>query len=361
MRDLGPFARRLAGIAFSAGLTLALLEASLRAAPDMLGGNLANSMNSAFRDWPLGFNVRDPEVPMNFMLPRYETRAYWNGYWWWHRTDAWGFRNPSDLDRKSLALLGDSLIYGLGVEEEDTVAHFLRAEHGRAAYNMGQQGDCLFQEYVLARLFLPRFAPDSVVLFVFLNDFRELEANWPTELTAPSVIDRIDYDALRVRLERPPTEISWRDRLRGLRVCRLGRGIAHLLAAPFQVDKESPELTGAVLDEARFAPIARYYHFVLADLARRCRAQHSELSVVLLEVPDEILPHATLVQARAREMLEDVARENGLRFLGTRDVFGGCPECFLPRDGHLSREGHRRLAAMIANELPAAPDRGVSG
>src|SRR5262245_31546986 len=200
--------RRVAGIAFSLLLTAALLEASLRTAPQLLGGDIANAIYSVFRDWPLGIYVRDPVLRMNFMVPGLDTRAYWNGYWWRHRTDAWGFRNPSDLERKSIVLLGDSMVYGLGVEEEDTVAHFLRAEHGRAAYNMARQGDCLFQEYVLARLYLPRLAPESVVLFVFLNDFREIEANQtPIEESAAWMIDRIDYGALRARIEEPPGAI----------------------------------------------------------------------------------------------------------------------------------------------------------
>jgi hypothetical protein len=56
-------------------------------------------------------------------------------------------------------------------------------------------------------------------------------------------------------------------------------------------------------------------------------------------------------------MLEAVARELGLRFLATGSAFAGCADCYLPGDGHLSREGHRRLAALVAREIPARADR----
>jgi len=72
--------RRLAGVAFSIGLVLVLLETMLRIAPDM-----------------------------NFMWPDFALRAYWNGYWWDHRTSARstaGRRTtwvPSDLAARTRA------------------------------------------------------------------------------------------------------------------------------------------------------------------------------------------------------------------------------------------------------------------
>ena len=354
MRIRGSLIRGVGGVLFSLLLTLGLLEATLRLAPGLLGGSLANAVYSAFRDWPLGMYVRDRVIKMNFMRPDFATRAYWNGYWWTHRTDAWGFRNPPDLERKSVVLLGDSMIYGLGVEEQDTVAHFLRAEHGRAAYSMARQGDGLFEEYVLARLFLPRLSPEWVVLFVFLNDFREAEANQQQiERAASQLIDGIDYPALLARVEHPPDAIRLRDRVLSLRVARLARGIVQMVGRDSAGADEGRQLTAAILEDARFAPLSAYYRTLLADLARRCRERRGELALVLVEVPDAVIPGASAAQERMRALLAAIAGEQGLRFLGTSGVFAGCPDCYLPRDGHLSREGHRRLAAAVAGAFPA--------
>ena len=79
---------------------------------------------------------------------------------------------------------------------------------------------------------------------------------------------------------------------------------------------------------------------------------HSDTDMVV-EVPDAVIPGASAAQERMRALLAAIAGEQGLRFLGTSGVFAGCPDCYLPRDGHLSREGHRRLAAAVAGAFPA--------
>ena len=349
-------ARRIGGVAFSVGLVLVSLEAALRLAPGLIGGRLANAVYSAYG--PAGIYFRDREVQMNFMWPNFVTRAYWNGYWWQHRTDAGGFRNPPELTAKSLVLLGDSLIYGHGVEEEDTAAHLLRAQHGRPAYNMGRQGDCLFQQYVLSRLDLPRLRPETVVLFVFVNDFRDLEVyRAPAQIADPPELERIDYDALRARVEHPEPPFRLGEQLSRLRVWRLGSGIAELLRARPKPADEVHELMAPIFEDARFVPIARYYRLVLADLARRSRDQGAEFVVVLLELPDEVVANATAAQERLRGLLDEIGAKDGFRVLGTREIFRDCADCFLPHDGHLSREGHRRLAAFVDAQIPprAAP------
>ena len=335
---------------------LVSLEAALRLAPGLVGGRLANAAYSAYG--PAGIYFRDRDVHMNFMWPNFATRAYWNGYWWHHRTDAWGFRNPPDLPAKSLVLLGDSLIYGHGVEEEDTTAHLLRTLHGRPAYNMGRQSDCLFQEYVLSRLDLPRLRPETVVLFVFLNDFRDLEVyREPAEIVDPPELDRIDYDALRERVEHPASRFPLGEQLSRLRVWRLGSGIAELLRARPKRADEAHEQMAAIFEDARFEPIARYYRLVLADLARRSRDQGAEFVVVLLELPDEVVANAVAAQERLLGLLDEIGAQNSFRVLGTREIFRDCADCFLPHDGHLAREGHRRLAAFVDAQIPPRATR----
>jgi hypothetical protein len=45
-------------------------------------------------------------------------------------------------------------------------------------------------------------------------------------------------------------------------------------------------------------------------------------------------------------------RENEFRVLSTRSIYAGCRESCLPGDGHLTREGHRRLAEFVDREVP---------
>jgi hypothetical protein len=99
--------RRLAGVAFSIGLVLVLLETTLRIAPGLVGGRLGNAVYSAYGK--RGMYFQDREVHMNFRWPDFALRAYWNGYWWDHRTSARstaGRRTtwvPSDLAARTRA------------------------------------------------------------------------------------------------------------------------------------------------------------------------------------------------------------------------------------------------------------------
>jgi hypothetical protein len=344
--SIRPWLRRLAGVAFFILLVLALLEGVLRFGPPVLGGRIANAVYGTYHGDRMYFRVREPR--MKFMWTEQTARTYWNGYWWTHRTDRLGFRNPPDLTDRSLVLLGDSMIYGHGVEEEDTVAHFLREEHGRAAYNMARQGDCLFQQYILSRLFLPELRPETAVLFVSLNDFRDLEVyRDPEQITDPPELDRIDYEALAERVRHPTRRI----RPRFLRVWQLTDAVFESVGSRPDPAAYHRELLAPILEAARFGPIARYYRLLLADLARRAAQQGTELVTVLIEVPDETLSNASAAQEKLLELLESIGRENGARALGTREIFHDCPHCFLANDGHFSHEGHRRLAALVAERI----------
>jgi hypothetical protein len=350
--------RRLAGAALVAVVSLAFglasIEAVLRLAPGVVGARFANAVFSTYHDDPGGIYFRDRETRMNFMRPELATRGYWNGHAWLHRTDADGFRNPPGTASDGLLLFGDSMIYGHGVEEEETVAHFLRSEHGRAAYSMARQGDTLFQEYVLARLALARLRPEQLLLFVFLNDFEDMTAyRKPEQITGAPEIDHLDYAALAARVRDPEAD-GLRKQYRRLRVWRLYEGLRKAPPAPTAApdpDALHPSLV-AILDDARFAPVADYYRRVLGDLAARTRAQGIELSIVLLDLGDEVIPKAIPAQDRLHALLAEIGRENEFRVLSTRSIYAGCPECFLPGDGHLTREGHRRLAEFVHREVP---------
>ena len=81
------------------------------------------------------------------MKPNFTRKMHFNGYRWLHKTDWNGFRNPIDRHRADIVLLGDSMIYGHGVDEPHTVRHELESIVGLPVYNMGMQGASAHQEY----------------------------------------------------------------------------------------------------------------------------------------------------------------------------------------------------------------------
>jgi hypothetical protein len=346
--------RRLAAGALPSLATLAVAELILRSFPALLPIDLGTAIYSVYGDDPGDIYFRDRPTRANFMWPDFHTRAYWNGYMWDHRTDARGFRNPADLRDPTLVWLGDSMIYGHGVEEADTAAARLRSAHGIRAYNAGRQGDCLYQEYLVARLLLEELAPETIVLTVFMNDFDDLGVYRRDEELAATPELALDVPALAARLANPENRHPPEKQLHRLKLWRIVELVRDRMkgkgAAP-PADGDVPAFLRAIVDDARFATLARYNEILIGDLAQRARAKDAELVLLLLDVGDRVVAGSIAPQDRLLALLESIGREHSLRVLTTRELLEGCQGCFLPLDGHLSPEGHRRLADFLANAL----------
>lgn len=346
--------RRLAVLLVSSLLALGALEIALRALPLKRASALANEVYTAYGSFPGGIYFTEPETRINFMVPGFATVNFWNGYSWRHRTDGLGFRNPPGLKDRSLLLLGDSLIYGHGVEEEQTAAHLLRARQARPAYNMARQGDCLYQQYVLLRLYRDELAPRTVVLFVFLNDFADLLSYRSREELERMPELGLDDRALRQRvaeLGRHP-EYPLRRQLYRSRSLRLLRGAARSFSGDWMARAEAapagPEdLAAAVLEPEPFALASRYYRRVLEECQRLAAEKGADLRVVLLDVGAAAGPDGRRAYGRLAPFLAEAGREAGFSCSTTAGLFEGCGDCFLPGDGHLSPRGHARLAGFL--------------
>jgi hypothetical protein len=344
-------------------LSLVVLEVALRTLPLARASSLANEVYTAYGSFPGGIYFTEPETGINFMVPDFAAENFWNGYAWRHRTDALGFRNLAGLKDRSLLLLGDSLIYGHGVEEEQTVAHILRARYRLPAYNMARQGDCLYQQVVLLRLYAEELSPATVVLFVFLNDFADLLSyRTPEELERMPEL-RLDARALRRRVAElgsnpryPPVRQLYR-----FRSLRLLRGVARSAAGDWVRRAEAApagpgDLAAAVLEPELFARASRYYRRALAACVRLAAGQGADLHVVLLDVGAVAGPEGRRAYARLESFLFVASRESGFRWATTAGVFEECDDCFLAHDGHFSPRGHARLARFLATNVltPAA-------
>lgn len=353
--------RRLFAVALSAFCALLLLDVVLRLFPELPGQRLANAVWSRYGGYSGGIYAKEPLSRIQFMRPGFRTVNYWNGYRWNHETDARGFRNPAAAGHAVL-LLGDSLIYGHGVEEEETVAHFLRAEHEVAAYNMGRQGACLLDEYIYLRTFAEELAPKDVVLFVFLNDFHDLEVYRSPEEIAQAPELSYDYRAIRVWASQlagrePPRVKQWIGTLPSWRLLRslakeLTGNLSFATPAWAAEAEPLPEFLAPFAADDRLAAIADYYDRVLDDLVPRLRDRGARLHLVYLGADPRLWEEP---QNRAFALLEQLASRKKIPAWDTRGLFADCESCFLPRDGHFTAEGHRRLARFLAGRVLAAP------
>ncbi len=154
-----------------ASLLTVTLEAVLWLAPGLLTGSIANFAYEGYHVLPGGIYRRDSHMALE-LKPGFARTLYWNGHWWHHGTNAAGYRGPG-LAQADVVFLGDSMIYGHGVENADTVPSRFAARSGLRVANLGQQGTCLIQMWLRLRRLGLGLQPRLVVVCSHPNDIAE--------------------------------------------------------------------------------------------------------------------------------------------------------------------------------------------
>lgn len=334
----------LTGIAFGTLLALAVIEVALRLFPGLLSAGLADQVYSRYRVSPGGIYYAVRGYPLRFCWPGFRVAMYSHGYRWLHETDFRGFRNPPGVATE-LLLLGDSQIYGHGVEEPQTAAAVLRQRFGRGAYNMGRQGDCLRESYVLTRLFLSELKPRDVVVFVHFNDFEDLLQYKEGAITAPEL--EWDYQKFRRMMDDPAFSEVFGTQMDRLLTVRLAKGLYLAstqplpVPAPFLPDRP-PLSADAMMAPERFRLATEYYRQMLPKLADVCQEGGAQLHVVYLSCG---LPDVAAFDRQAAGVIKEICDRDAIPFGDTEQLI--TVERILPGDGHLTAMGHEVLAEWL--------------
>jgi hypothetical protein len=334
------------------GLTVGAVEVGFRYFTPMLPHRLGNYLGFPYDDRPHGIFRFNPEMNMLLMRPHYEREMYFNGYRWHHKTDWMGFRNPVDRTAADVVLLGDSMVYGHGVEETSTVRHYLEQALGRPVANLGMQAAGIHQEYQVLKRFGVPLAPSHVFLFFLVNDIFDLTA---------ALTDRDMERLLALPVEdhttpyfdiQPPYEPSMRlrDRWRDLYVYRALEFLYYHLerprprpAAAAETDWDQPIFR----TKPRYALAMRVHLRALLkiqDLARRHGFRFVHVFIATggagLEEP---------VYAR---ILAAFCREHGIAYYDLGEVMererADRAKLTLRGDGHFSDLGGRWVARLLA-------------
>jgi hypothetical protein len=195
-------------------LSLAILEFVLRTFPLALPHPLANYLTTRYHSGPSGIYRYAPELHMNLMRPHDERVLYFNGYRWHHRTDSRGFRNPVEREHASVVLLGDSIVYGHGVEEPATIRSHLETILGQPVANLGRQGSSIHDEYQTLRAFGVGLRPRYVFAFFLANDIDDLGLLTDGEKNAFLATPVTDHSTPYFAIRRPrfrPWYVEWPD------------------------------------------------------------------------------------------------------------------------------------------------------
>lgn len=337
-------------------VVLLALELTLRQWPTLLGHAFANGARSRYTTRAGGIHYVDRALRMTFMIPDHRATMYYNGRVWEHETDALGFRNRPLHVPADVMLVGDSVVYGHGVDFEHTLGHQLERHFGLRAANLGQQGHCAFQQAYLVTAYLPVFRPRAVVhvftdndiedLYAFLADaaMRDFVAQPVERITYPPRTDPAKLLAERERRirgrsvgRRLEEELYVMKMFRwiGYRAREWRAGVSPAEAAPRHRTRDvaDPSTDPASLGW-RYTEHALAYMKFLADRA----------GARLMTVP--------FVAGRQREILRVVAARQAIEFVDA-PVFTG--SLLLPDDGHLSPDGARVMAGLIAEAIARGP------
>jgi lysophospholipase L1-like esterase len=369
----GSFAQRAGAVVMGAALALLGAELILRIPGLPMPRDLSTYLFQCyFPEYePAKILFQSEPLYINLHKPNYDARCHWNGYTWRHRTDAWGGRNPETWSKVDIALIGDSMIYGHGVEEEQTAAHFLRERLSAKVANLGVMGDSLPQYLARLRNFALPLQPRVVFVLTFGgNDFSDI-LQVRTQKMLQDFVDHgtaletniLPRDAL---LGAPPPGSSSFGRAlehqalvyRTLRFFLLKSEQARMPVAPQSPDVPSraPSPTGPQPANLSSDERLAFRYFEAAFKLMRDSAKRAGTELVIVYLPALSQPDARedrLVFHHARRS----AKELGLRFVDATPVQyqdgRPVPGARLEYDGHLSEAGHRRLAALLADFVEA--------
>jgi hypothetical protein len=340
-------------VALLAGVTVLVQRV-----PRVLGYEFASGVWSRYSTRPNGIYYEDPVLRMNFMLPNYRTEMYYNAYTWTHQTDALGFRNPRTMTEADVILLGDSFIYGHGVEIDQTVGRALERLTPYSVVNLARQGDCALQEAYLLTRHIERFRPRHVVYFYYRNDILDLFVyRTPAELAAfvytpleairyPEPLEvatavklRDEQNAEHARLDPFRFQLSRRIHLFQLPIWLAQRARRWRLA--MQLATWGEEQDGESLGW-------RYTKKAILYMDRLARAHGAQFVMAPIVLGDH----------RQREILESFARSHGIALVDTRELSRDLAgPNFLPHDGHFSPAGAETMAQLVAGHLEEAARR----
>ncbi len=236
--------------------------------------------------------------------------------------NAFNFADSNSMHKKRILLLGDSFMFGIYLEEEETITARLQKAKGAdyQFYNIAVPAWGLDQMYLAYREYVSQIQPDQVIL-AFVDDdlMRSLEILYHG--CGPKPCLKIEDGRLVPNHDNPHwwEYLCWNNQI-GNRFLRM-----HY--------------------QRKARRLAR---FMLTDIIKRELTQGRQLALV--RIPAWVDLEAKV--SRKRFSMSDLAMEYQLPYLELYDTLAALPpatysEYYLPDDGHFSAAG----ASMLADYL----------
>ncbi|HTL48287.1 MAG TPA: hypothetical protein VL688_09560, partial [Verrucomicrobiae bacterium] len=208
LRGLFP---RLAAFLVMTAACWAVFDVSLRLFSAHFPMPLQNLILGRYGFGPGDIYYQVPPSPLHRLKPDFRASMFYNGYRWEHRTNALGIRDDDFFTRADLVLLGDSMVYGHGLDFRDTLSENLERRSGLRAANLGVQGD--YPPFELARLEETGLAlkPKAVLFFTELDqDMEDMILRRPSDKDVQALLSAPVLENPQARRLEPPPALAWR-------------------------------------------------------------------------------------------------------------------------------------------------------
>jgi hypothetical protein len=269
-------------------------------------------------------------------------------------TNSLGFRSkeltPPRIGEYRVWLIGDSMLLGVGSEEEDRIDVRLEELGRRGAggdipslsvFNFSVGGFNTAQELAVLRQFIREVHPDEVVIGFFVaNDFLP-NATVDVDEAGSYQVDPERIQTLREEVGTKRSyllipSVVWRILALNLYVPRLRYSVA-----------SKPEVLGRSFD-------------LLRQIQEDCRKQGVALLVVVIYPWDGVRGGWVEAWSHSRSLGQKVVRfcrGQGIEVLDLLSVMSGsdaAQKFYYRKDGHLRPEGNRAVAAALYREILAS-------
>lgn len=302
-----------------------------------------------------GIYFRESRWNMHNMKPDFRTPMFYNGYRWHHRTNAMGLREAEDFETAGMVLLGDSQIYGHGLEVPETLSENLKRLTGQRAANLGIQGDYPPFQFLRLRELALFYKPQLVLWFSdFDQDMSDYRTMKPDQKTVDFMLSGAvpDYEAgfRACRYLEGYRPDPWEHFTAGLKLWFPSLRVLHFArtfsAWRFRASSSAPEAKDGPWNSKLFLADAFTRFMETGD--RICRSRGARL--VMIVHPQ------THLQEELREKVRLFCEARGIPYLDLRPVFqarSDFKELFLAGDGHYSARGTSLAAQTITDFLRA--------
>lgn len=333
---------------FSLFICLVVVEILLNVNPFIFGRTNSTIALSKYNSYEEGIFAYDQGLRVKLMKPNFETTNFYYGYFWNHKTNQFGFRDDDTSTTTDIVILGDSFIYGHGVEQNETLDYYLEDFSKLEVANLGIMGIGTYESMILLNKFGVNYQPDYVVFFFFYNDLHELDLKLRIDLPREEAekfiatpVEEIDFSNLS-----QTTDFA---NLKPSKAYFKLQKFFNFYFYNFQLNNLANVLGRSNVNDGK-APkylVDPFFGNYIGQAIKQMRyvAEQNGAKFILAPIPALALDEVN-VNTGSFDFLRKLAQDNNIDFVDAQDMeFNSL--YYLEHDGHFSPAGQKEMARRV--------------